>query len=142
VQENDFERLRLRTLYGAGPRLAIVHGDDVEIHYGVGYMLEFERIDVLAGAPDEASTWAHRLTNYVAIAVRIDDTLRFTSTTYFQPRFDEPSDYRMLSESALAVGIGKRLFTKLSATVRFDSEPPTAVRSTDVELQNSFGANF
>jgi hypothetical protein len=50
--------------------------------------------------------------------------------------------YRVLSESSFAVGIGKLLFVKIAAILRFDSRPPTTGRSTDVEVQNSFGANF
>jgi hypothetical protein len=142
VQQDNFERLRLRTLYGTGPRFALLRSDDVEVYYGLSYMLEFERINVAPGAPDAASTWAQRFNNYLAIGVRIDERVRFTSATYFQPRFDDWSDHRLLSESAFAVALGKRLFNKLSLVVRYDSAPPTTVHPVDVEVQNGFGASF
>jgi putative salt-induced outer membrane protein YdiY len=78
----------------------------------------------------------------LALAVRLDDGLRFTSTTYVQPRFDAPEDYRLLDESAFEANLGKRLTAKVSIVVRYDSEPPTGVHPTDVDVRNSLGATF
>jgi hypothetical protein len=142
AQQNAFERLRLRTLYGIGPRFGLVRSEGIEVYCGVGYMLEYERIDVAPGAPDLPTTWAHRSTNYVAIAVRIEDTLRLTSATYFQPRIDALSDFRVLSETSISATLGRRLIAKVSAILRYDSDPPSSVRSADAEVQNSFGATF
>ncbi|MET0595624.1 MAG: DUF481 domain-containing protein [Polyangiaceae bacterium] len=142
VQQNKFERLRLRTLYGIGPRFTMFRSEEVDVYAGTGYMLEYEEIDVAPGATDAPTTWAHRSTNYVAVAVRIEESLRLTSATYFQPRFDVPSDFRVLSETSISASFGKRLFAKVSAILRYDSAPPSNVRSADAEVQNSFGANF
>lgn len=142
VQQNKFERLRLRTLYGIGPRFTMFHSDEIEVYIGTGYMLEYERIDVAPGASDAPTTWASRSTNYAAIAVKMEDSLRLTSATYFQPRFDAPSDFRVLSETSIAASFGKHLIAKVSAILRYDSAPPSNVRSADAEVQNSFGANF
>lgn len=142
IQEDRFERLRLRTLYGIGPRFTLLESPLVDVHYGTGYMLEYERIDVAPGAPDEPTTWAHRFNNYIAFALAVDATARLTSATYFQPRFDRPKDYRILSELSLNVTLAKRLFTKLDAVLHYDSEPPTHVRHYDVEVQNSLGVQL
>jgi hypothetical protein len=142
AQQDRFQRLKLRDLYGAGLRFAVLGFEDVELHLGAAYMLEYESIDVAPAALDRTTSWAHRLSTYLALAIRLDEGLTFTSTTYLQPRFDALSNYRVLDESSFEATLGKRLTAKLSMVVRYDSNPPTKVKSTDVEIQNSLGATF
>jgi hypothetical protein len=64
----------------------VVTSDDVELYAGAAYMLEYERNRSGASGFRSADPWAHRLSSYLAFAIRLDDGLRLTSTTYVQPR--------------------------------------------------------
>ncbi|MFO0590607.1 MAG: DUF481 domain-containing protein [Polyangiaceae bacterium] len=133
-QYDRFFRLQRRSLAGAGIRVDIVHEPTFLWWGGSAYMLEYERINVKQGAPDEPETLSHRWTNYLTERLALGDSVLLQSTTYFQPRFDDFSDYRVLE---VLEGLGKvsdLLGFGLSLTVLHDSAPPTGVKNTDVRL--------
>jgi len=141
-QQDKFQRLLLRELVGTGPRFVL--SDDEEFRFAVGtsYMFEYERITVPTGAPDPSRTVVHRWSNYATATWKIDETIRLVGTLYVQPRFDLWDDVRVLFESAVVTGLGKRLALKLLVTMRYDSAPPTTVKNTDLEVKNSFVLKF
>lgn len=141
-QQNEFQRLLLRELVGTGPRFVLVDEEEIRLACGTAYMLEFERIDVQTGAPDPPETVVNRSSSYLAVTYRFDDRVKALSTFYVQPRFDRPSDFRMLSETALVTTLKGRFGVKLSVTLRHDSEPPTGVKQTDGEVKNAFSFTF
>lgn len=141
-QQDKFQRLNVRELVGIGPRFVLSDDTSLRIAVGTSYMFEYERISVPAGAPDDPVTTAHRSSNYATATWRIDDTVRILGTVYVQPRLDAWSDLRILFESAVVTNLGKRLALKLLVTMRYDSEPPTTVKSTDLEVKNSFVLKF
>jgi hypothetical protein len=142
AQRDDFRDLRLRNVYGAGPRFRLIHEDWLGVYIGTAYMLEYELLDVKEGAPDQAITWNHRWSNYASVSVALDSRTKFSSTLYVQPRFDEFSDVRVLNESTFSFQFGKRVSATISAQVRFDSEPPTGIKSTDLEIKNGIALSF
>ncbi|MBX3189141.1 MAG: DUF481 domain-containing protein [Labilithrix sp.] len=141
-QQDKFQRLNLRELIGTGPRFLIADERDVRVAYGMAYMLEYERIAVPAGAPDDPVVVAHRWSNYLTATWQMDSRVRLVGTTYLQPRFDAFGDFRVLFESALTTEIAKRLAVKVLVTVRYDSRPPTDVKPTDAEIKNSIVVTF
>jgi putative salt-induced outer membrane protein YdiY len=141
-QQDKFQRLKLRELVGAGPRFILDDEDAFRLAIGTSYMLEYERISVSPGAPDDPTTFSHRSSTYVTTTWQADARVRFAGTVYFQPRFDQPDDFRILMEGALVTEIVKRLSVKVLVTVRYDSAPPTAVKTTDAEVKNAFVLQF
>ena len=133
-QYDRFFRLQRRSLAGAGLRVEIVHEPAFLWWGGTAYMLEYERINVQPGAPDAPETLSHRWTNYLTERLPLGDAVLLQSTTYFQPRFDDFTDYRVLE---VLEGMGKvtdLLGFGLALTVLHDSAPPTGVKNTDVRL--------
>lgn len=63
-------------------------------------------------------------------------------TAFLQPRFDQPSDYRVLIIAALKFEIVPRLTAAIGATLRYDSAPPSDVRGLDLEVKNALGLSF
>lgn len=141
-QQDKFQRLLLRELVGLGPRFVVHDAETLRIALGTAYMLEYERINVPTGALDDRETLAHRSSNYATATWPIDKTVRMTGTLYVQPRFDLWSDLRVLLESAVVTDLGKRLSLKLLIMMRYDSAPPTSVKSTDLEVKNAFVLKF
>ncbi len=68
---------------------------------------------------------------------RLSPLVDASSVTYFQPRFDKPSDFRILSETFCSFTITKLLSARVSGSVWIDSDPPAGVRTYDVEIKNS-----
>lgn len=141
-QHDKFQRLLLRELLGAGPRFLLADEDDVRLGVGTSWMLEYERIAVAPGAPDEPEILAHRWNNYFSAMVRPDDRVRAIATIYVQPRFDHFSDIRVLFETAVQTDVTKVFGLKVLATIRHDTQPPTEVKRTDVEVKNAIVVKF
>lgn len=141
-QQDKFQRLQVRELFGLGPRFVLVDLEDFTSAYGTAYMLEFERISVATGAPDDPQTHAHRWSHYLSTTWRPEARVRFFGTVYVQPRFDIFTDLRVLFEAALMTELTKRLAVKVVATVRHDTRPPTEVKRTDAEVKNSIVVQF
>lgn len=136
-QYDRFFRLQRRSLAGAGVRVDIVHEPAFLLWGGSAYMLEYERINVQPGAPDAPETLSHRWTNYLTGRLAISDTFSMQSTTYFQPRLDDFSDYRILESLEAQAKVTDLLGFGLSMTVLHDSAPPTGVKTTDLRLSTT-----
>jgi putative salt-induced outer membrane protein YdiY len=141
-QHDKFQRLLVRELAGTGPRFVLADEEDIRLAVGTSYMFEFERIAVAPGAPDRAETISHRWNNYFSATVRPDDQVRGVATVYVQPRFDDFGDVRVLFETSIITDVTKRLGLRVIATVRHDTQPPTLVKRTDIEIKNGIVVKF
>lgn len=141
-QQDKFQRLQLRELVGLGFRFLLADENDVRVAYGTASMFEYERISVPAGALDMPESIALRWSNYVTMTWLVGDRVRLLETLYVQPRLSAMDDVRMLFETALATKLGERLEVKVVATVRYDSAPPTLVKTTDAEVKNALVLKF
>jgi len=134
----QFERLDVRLLAGTGARFVLLNRDWITTQVGSAYMLEFEQLTALQGEASPAPTLAHRWTNFLNVAVSLfEDRLTLTNTVYFQPRFDDFSDFRVLEEFSLEIAITDILSFVTALGVAYDSTPPQEVVSTDVALSQS-----
>jgi hypothetical protein len=141
-QQDKFQRLQLRELVGLGPRFVLADEDEIRVACGTSYMLEYEKITVQPGAGDRPDVVSHRWNNYVTTTWKPDSRVRFALTLYVQPRFNALDDTRVLLEGSVLSDLTKRLAMKILVTVRYDSEPPTAVKTVDTEVRNSFVVRF
>lgn len=136
TEADKFRRIRARELVGAGPRLGIVDDERVQLFYGGAYMLEYTRRSNDVEERDR-SVVAHRFSNYVALSYTPEPRISLGSTTYYQPRFDAPSDYRLLSVLGAELKVSESVSARIDATVRYESRVPASVEPFDGEVKNS-----
>lgn len=137
-QYNKFFRLKQRSLAGAGVRAEIVHTRPVLLWGGSAYMLELERIDVAPGAADAPETLDHRWTNYLTVRVSTyGGRLLLQNTLYYQPRFDDFTDFRVLEELEIVARLSDYLGFGATLSVLHDGAPPETVEPTDLRLGTS-----
>jgi hypothetical protein len=137
-QYNKFFRLKQRSLVGAGVRVEIVHERPVLVWGGSAYMMEFERIDVAPGASDRPETLDHRWTNHVTVRLSIyEGRLLLQNTVYYQPRFDDFGDFRVLEELEIVTRLSDYLGFGATLSVLHDGAPPETVKPTDLRLGTS-----
>ncbi|MFT5433996.1 MAG: hypothetical protein ACI9OJ_004708 [Myxococcota bacterium] len=134
VQFNEFTRLQLRALGGAGGRFVLLTGDSVELVFGSGYMAEYEKLDLPDTAVHPARLVNHRWTNYLTLRVAIQEYLRLIATTYYQPRFDAFGDFRVLFDGTIEVDVIDHLAFVVSVQVLHDSRPPDDIETTDITI--------
>jgi len=136
VQHDRFRRIAVRDLYGAGIRYSFVNEEHVEAFAGTTYLLEHETIEAVPASPGSNDVW-HRSSSYLGFNTRLAPLVDASGVSYVQPRWDRPSDFRVLSEAFVTVTITKRLSARVSGSVWFDHEPPAGVRRYDAEIKNS-----
>jgi hypothetical protein len=136
VETDKFRQITLRTLAGTGPRFALlqeVHGD---VFLGTAYMLEYTEIDD-AAEDAGAQGLAHRSSSYLSMILRAEERVTLNNVIYFQPRWDDFSDYRILNVTGLGFTISKRLETRIDVTARYESVHAEAVKPFDLQVKNS-----
>jgi hypothetical protein len=117
---DEFRRLAVRWLWGAGPRAVLWASQRVDVAAGVGYMLEYERLQRDTEIDAGQATLAHRLSSYVVVGLRLGAVLRFAETVYAQPRVDAFEDVRVLSETELLLVVSARLGIKIAFALAYD----------------------
>jgi len=142
AQSDQFQRLKLRNLVGFGPRFRVLHADTFDVFVGSAYMLERDVIDVAPGAADRRDFLIARWSNYVTAHWDVDPRVILASTMYVQPAFRDFSNVRLLSETLFTFKITKLLAASVAGTVRYDSAPPSGVKTTDAEIKNALSLTF
>ncbi|NQT61906.1 MAG: DUF481 domain-containing protein [Candidatus Marinimicrobia bacterium] len=155
LEFNEFIRLSQRTLVGAGLRFN--HSSLIGRHhsskaplsmvFGLGLMLERESIDV--GSDASAGDPVHgdlaellRSSNYFVLAYALRENVNIQFTTYYQVDTKRIQDYRLLSQSLIEVGLGKRLALTSELNIRYDSEAPGGVKARDLEYTQGLTFKF
>jgi hypothetical protein len=139
---DEFRRLALRVLWGAGPRLRVPSPRNVEAAVAAAYMIEYE--ELRAGTEPDAgqTTLSHRLSTYATVWVQAGAHLKLGHTVYVQPRWDRFSDVRVLSETESLIAVGGHVALKVSLMLTFDSQPPVGVKPLDVGTRTSLQVSF
>ncbi len=139
---DDFRRLALRVLVGAGPRLHLKPFGGFDAAVGTAVMLEHERLGG-GDTPDAGEENDDvRLSTYLFLSTEVGPRLKLGDTIYVQPRIDHFSDVRVFNELALVARATEHFSVKLTFTSGYDSAPPEGVIPLDTTLKGAIQANF
>lgn len=142
-QFNEFLRLKVRALAGAGVRADLIHTKPLMFWIGSGYMLEFTELTSIPTSTDPPNTLEHRWTNYINLRLALlKDRLFVQNTIYAQPRFDKFSDIRILEDFGILAQVSESFGIGTKLTVLHDSAPPQGVEKTDLRLVSTFSWAF
>jgi len=139
---NEFSRLSLRTLVGAGTRLTLHKSNHDAIHLGAGAFYLQEALETRANLSDDGIEKFWRGNFYLALHYQLNEQVRIVSTTYYQPALDNGSDFRILEAGSLKIKLTEALNFKLTLELTHDSEPPQAVEKTDVNYKTGIEYRF
>jgi len=143
AERNTFSRLSLRWLLGAGARFQLNKGKpDQTLIVGLGGFYSIEELDKRSGLTDDGTETLWRANSYVLFRYKINDTVRFTNTVYYQPRFSDAQDYRLLEQATLTVNLSDQLDLTLSLDISHDSQPPQLVEKTDISYLTGITYRF
>ncbi|RKG55966.1 DUF481 domain-containing protein [Corallococcus sp. AB011P] len=139
---NEFRRLQLRALLGAGPRFVLLNEDRLGFTFGVALMLEYERLRK-DGEPDAGDRYMDpRVSSYLLGRVKLMENINLVETVYFQPRVTRPSDLRVLNETIFAVTPNPRVTVGIGFNLTYDSAPPATVPALDTQLRTTVGVKL
>jgi len=140
---DEFRRLATRALVGTGPALQIINTKDLSLLAGASYMLEYEKLDNRDGTTDAGLSFVdHRLSTYITGREPLASNVALIQTAYFQPRFDAPSNFRVLAEAGVETKLSSHLALTNSFVMDYDSRPPQGVKSYDTTLKIALVISF
>lgn len=141
----DYDKARLllfRDLIGSGLRFKIYTVKNYKLRIGSGFMYEHERYDLPATAKHKIRTYDVRWTNYFDNEIELQENLKLFSVVYYQPRVNEFSNTRILSENNLVVDVSRHFSFFITYDLRFDSNPPDGKKETDTKSKFGISLNF
>jgi Protein of unknown function, DUF481 len=141
-ENNRSTNLKQRWLAGTGVRITAYDDNYVHATIGTAYMFEYEELSQWEPGIDNPLVRVHRWSNYIVMALSIDDRLTLRSTTYLQPRFTEFHDFRILEEASLIFKLSSLLSFSNTFILRHDSEPPAGIEHTDISLETGISLSF
>jgi len=139
---NEFSRLSLRTLVGAGSRLTLHKSNYDAIHLGAGAFYLKEKLEKNAGLTDDGTEKFWRGNFYLAVRYQLNDQARILSTTYYQPAFDNGSDFRILEEGSLKIKLAESLDIHLTLEITHDNKPPQTIEKKDINYKTGLVYRF
>ncbi len=137
IQYNTLVFIKLRALAGGGFKFELYNRPKQKVNYGLSVMYEYNE-----EAVDDITRSDVRVSNYFSIALKISETARFSSTTYFQPRWNKIADYRLSTQSTLRFKFLGNVDFKVSFSLTYDSRVPDDFVKTIYSLSNGISYRF
>lgn len=140
TQFNKITRINLRILSGTGPRYKLFEKEKGSIYLGTLYMFEHSKESDMEG--NILYLNEHRKSSYLSFSLFPTDQLSVISTTYYQPRIDKWSDYRISNASEFRARITRRLVLSMVYKFNFDTSPAEGISKVTHSFENKLGLIF
>ena len=140
AQYDAISQIDFRGLLGTGPRLKLSKNDNYRFYLGTLVMYEYEEASEMVA---DGVRRDFRGSTYLSFSLYPTETLSIISTSYYQPRLDEFSDYRFSSNTSILFEIYKNLAFKTNFNFNYDAFPVSdAIPTTQFELTNGILYSF
>ena len=138
VQFNQITKIKLRSLLGTGPRFKLVGKEKARVYLGTAYMYEYTKEkDLELVVRNE-----HRLSSYFSFSLFPTDAVSMISTTYYQPKINNWSDYRVSGIFELRTQIARKIFLGLVFKLNYDTFPAVDIPMLTYSIQNKIGVTI
>lgn len=132
-QFDEVSKIKYRRLIGFGPRFKLNDDEDYRFYLGTLIMAEWEKIRSDVESSDFND---YRVSTYFSFSIFPKKDVSIVSTTYLQPRIDEPKDFRLSNESKVVFKIFKNLAFNIQFTITHDKYPAVDIPKTQYKLSN------
>ncbi len=135
---NKISKIDKRRLIGAGTRFTIFDKDRFEAYLGTLLMYEYEEIK------EEQVIYNRdfRFSGYTSIRWFPIKNTTITSTTFYQPKLSEFSDYRIYSNNSILFKVIKGLSIGITYIATFDTYPAVDIPKYQYKLLNGLIYTF
>lgn len=137
-QYNKINLIEFRGLVGTGPRFKLSGSEKYKFYLGAAAMYEYEEVTDNS-TPTQKK---FRGSSYFSFSLYPSDNISVISTTYYQPLFENVSDYRISSQTSLLVGLFSNFSVKLSHTFVYDAFPAVGIPNSQYEFTTGVAYTF
>jgi putative salt-induced outer membrane protein YdiY len=138
-QYNRVKSLKHRYIFGGGPRFNIADRDRFSF-FIVGYTIYLN--ELYEHTEYERRKSLVKFSSMGSFDWRISDAANISHTTYYEPDYSDPSDFRIWSESRLNLKISQQLNFGLFIKLEYDNMAPPDVDKLFYTVSNSFQWRF
>lgn len=133
---DQFRKLDVRFLLGAGPAIHVLHGEEYDLMFGSAYM--FEYLDFTFPSQE----FNHRWSNYLQLKLKANDRLKFDGVTFIQVKFNDFTDVLCMWSIAMTTRATKWLSVQFSVGFNIDSRPPAGAKGFGVQTGSALVMEF
>tara|TARA_S200000501_G_C20618796_1_gene653685 strand:+ start:19 stop:480 length:462 start_codon:yes stop_codon:yes gene_type:complete len=135
LQQDEFKSLKIRQLNGGGLRTELIKKKDISLSLGSGAMYDHEKL--LSGT----KTTDIRSTSYLSAIKTFNENKKslILVTVYYQPLFNNPSDYRINLEANVRTDLITLWNVSLDNSINYmyDTNPPEDILTNDLIIKTS-----
>jgi hypothetical protein len=140
---NKFLLLNDRKLIGSSLRIRLMdfkpEKDTLKgfgSHLGLGMMYEREVYNIGTDEEDLVKKEPLRISSYLTLDYAISERINCWAVGYFQPKFSNFNDFKVMLETGMEIWIIGKLFFTVDMGYRFNSEPVGEVKKYDLMIKN------
>jgi putative salt-induced outer membrane protein YdiY len=136
-QYNKVSKIDFRGLVGTGPRFKLSNSENYKFYLGTLVMYEQEELS--DGSEIQRN---FRGSGYLSFSLYPTETITFLSTTYYQPRLSEISDFRISNQSSLAIDVFKGLAFTINYNFTYDKTPAEGIPNSQYYFTTGLSYSF
>ncbi len=134
-QQNNITNIDVRALFGTGPRFKVIESKSFRFYAGTLVMYEHER------DKNPVVTYIDmRGDIYVSFTYEPNPVFDITATTFYQPLFRAPKDFRILNQITFSIKATKHLSLSTNWDYSYDAFP--AIGTPEINYVISNGINY
>lgn len=137
-QTDKISAIKNRFLIGSGLRFKLSQSEQYKFYFGSLVMYEYEHSETAISTYH--NDW--RNSSYVSFSLYPKSNISIVSTTYLQPRLDLINDYRISSQTSIALKVIKNLAYTATFTYQFDKFPVLGIPKEQYKLTNGLVYSF
>lgn len=138
-QYDKISAINFRGLIGTGPRFKLSKSDTYRFYTGIISMYEYEDTTELNTT---ITTTSIRNSSYISFSLFPKKNISIVSTTYYQPRYTLVKDYRISSDTSIALKVFKNLSFSVNFSYVFDAFPALNIPKEQYKLTNGLAYSF
>ncbi len=142
LEEDQFRRLSMRGLVGAGLRQRIADETEFMLFTGVGAFWSRETLEHAPETTDAGTTDISRANVYFSFNYLIVPEIELNGIVYYQPAVRSIADYRVLNTTQTVMRVNERLSVSFNYTLAYDSLPPEKVQRADQSYSTALNFRF
>lgn len=140
AQYDAISEIDFRGLIGTGPRFKLSKNDNYRFYLGTLVMYEYEKASNIVVNRVQKDV---RGSTYLSFSLYPTETISIISTSYYQPKFSNFSDFRFASNTSVLFEIFEDLAFKTNFNYNFDAFPVSSnIPKTQYELTNGLLYSF
>lgn len=136
-QYNKVSLIDFRGLIGTGPRFKLSTSENYKFYLGT--LVIYEQEELSDGSDIQRNL---RGSTYLSFSLYPTDRLTIVSTTYYQPRFSDLGDFRLSSQSSLAIDLIKNLSLSINYNFIYDETPALGIPNSQYSFTTGLAYSF